>query len=47
MHGAVSFQVADFGLARWHAECNISSEGRVNRTSGYLSNLLSSHVHCC
>uniref|UniRef100_A0A6N2MXU0 non-specific serine/threonine protein kinase n=1 Tax=Salix viminalis TaxID=40686 RepID=A0A6N2MXU0_SALVM len=29
--------VADFGLARWHAECNISSEGRVNRTSGYLA----------
>ncbi|KAJ6730031.1 hypothetical protein OIU85_020891 [Salix viminalis] len=29
--------VADFGLARWHAECNISSEGRVNRASGYLA----------
>ncbi|CAK7347639.1 unnamed protein product [Dovyalis caffra] len=29
--------VADFGVARWHTECNISSEERVIGTSGYLA----------
>ncbi|XP_020204103.1 proline-rich receptor-like protein kinase PERK3 isoform X2 [Cajanus cajan] len=29
--------VADFGLARWHSEWNIDTEGRVIGTSGYLA----------
>uniref|UniRef100_A0A6M2EJT9 non-specific serine/threonine protein kinase n=1 Tax=Populus davidiana TaxID=266767 RepID=A0A6M2EJT9_9ROSI len=29
--------VADFGLARWHAECTIGSEERVIGTSGYVA----------
>ncbi|CAJ1972641.1 unnamed protein product [Sphenostylis stenocarpa] len=29
--------VADFGLARWHSECNIDTEDRVIETSGYLA----------
>ncbi|KAK8472976.1 hypothetical protein PHAVU_001G018000 [Phaseolus vulgaris] len=29
--------VADFGLARWHSECNINTEDRVIGTSGYLA----------
>ena len=30
------YQVAGFGLARWHSEWDISTEGHVIRTSGYI-----------
>ncbi|KAJ7966683.1 Tyrosine-protein kinase [Quillaja saponaria] len=29
--------VADFGLARWHSECNMSFDNRVIGTSGYIA----------
>lgn len=44
-------QVADFGLARWHAEWNTTIDERVVGTSGYIPNkictcYLQMHMRC-